>query len=196
MLKILAIEDQPIAAAALVGTLKSLGQEVCLASSGEAAWALLQKESFRVIVSDWQMPGLNGLELCRRVRASETEYIYFILISSARVTKASREEAIAAGVDDYLTKPLDPEQLGMRLHVAERIIHFSAQVKTLESFLPICGYCKKIRDDDQYWKGVEQYFGERQGTRFSHGICPSCYAVEVVPQLKKLGIDPAKIRPA
>jgi hypothetical protein len=64
-------------------------------------------------------------------------------------------------------------------------------VKQLQEFLPICGYCKKIRDDKRYWQRVEEYFGAQQGAKFSHGVCPDCYEREMAPQLRKLGLDTA-----
>ena len=135
------------------------------------------------------MPGIDGLDLCRMIRNRGGDYVYFILVSSAGVSSETRRAALAAGVDDFLGKPVDPEELGMRLHVAERILRFTAQVKQLESILPICGYCKKIRDDHNYWSQVEEYLNKRDGTRFSHGICPDCYQKVMAPQLEKLGLD-------
>jgi phosphoserine phosphatase RsbU/P len=93
-------------------------------------------------------------------------------------------------VDDFLTKPVDPEELGMRLHVAERIIGLTTQVKQLASFIPICSYCKKIRDDKKYWQGVEEYLSEQQGATLSHGVCPDCHDRVLGPQLRALGIEP------
>ena len=58
-----------------------------------------------------------------------------------------------------------------------------AEVKTLRSILPICSYCKSIRDDENYWQSVESYISKHTDTQFSHGICPSCYAQIVAPQL-------------
>lgn len=188
-MRVLAIEDQAIAGIQLLATLKSLGHEAELVDDSSKAWLRATEGAYRVIVSDWRMPGMDGLELCRRLRQRTGDYIYFILISTTRVTKQTREEALAAGVDDFLVKPVDPDELGMRLHVAERIIQYAAQVRQLESILPICGYCKKVRDDGAYWKEIEAYFGQRQGTQFSHSICPDCYEREVRPQLKKLGIN-------
>lgn len=188
-MKVLAIEDQPMAALQLTAALRALGHEPEGARDGMAAWEQLQQRPFRVVVSDWRMPGIDGLDLCRMIRQRGGDYVYFILISAAGVTRETREAALQAGVDDFLAKPIDPDELGMRLHVAERILGFTAQVKQLESFLPICGYCKKVRDDKKYWKEIEAYMSERDGTRFSHGVCPNCYDRVVVPQLKKLGID-------
>ncbi|MBC7368940.1 MAG: response regulator [Undibacterium sp.] len=145
-------------------------------------------------MSDWRMPGIDGLGLCRMIRERGGDYVYFILISSNRVTKENRQLALESGVDDFLTKPVDADELGMRLHVAERILGLSAQVKQLETFIPICGYCKKIRNDRKYWQEIETFFSQHQGTKFSHGVCPDCYERELVPQLEKLGIDPAAAR--
>lgn len=187
-MRILAIEDQPIAALQLLGVLKSLRHDVDQAADGVAAWRMLAEAGHRVVVCDWQLPGMDGLELCRRIRARGGDYVYFILISSVKVTRERRAEALAAGVDDFLAKPVDPDELGMRLHVAERILGFTHQVKKLESFLPICGYCKKVRNDKKYWLEIDAYYAQHQGTRFSHGICPECYDRVLVPQLEQLGI--------
>ena len=187
-MRIIVIEDQPIAAMLLLANLKALGHEVeHVQDSSRASERIVQGE-YRVVVSDWMMPKINGLELCQKVRESASAYIYFILVSSQPVTKENRQKALAAGVDDFLVKPVDPEELGMRLHVAERIIHMTAQIIQLESFIPICGYCKKIRDDKKYWQDIESYFRDEKGAQFSHGICPDCYTSVMVPQLEKLGI--------
>jgi hypothetical protein len=60
------------------------------------------------------------------------------------------------------------------------------EVKTLREFLPICSYCKKVRDDQNYWSQIESYISKHTGTRFTHGICPECYEIEVSPQLEEL----------
>jgi DNA-binding response OmpR family regulator len=187
-MNVLLIEDQPAAALQMQAALRVLGHETVAVADGPAAWRELAREPFRVVVSDWQLPGFDGLELCRKVRARGGDYVYFILVSVAGLTAENREAALAAGVDDFLAKPVDPDELRMRLHVAERILKFTAQVRQLESFLPICGYCKKIRDDRNYWAQVEDYYAKRDGTRFSHGVCPDCYERKVVPQLRALGI--------
>ncbi len=189
-MKVLAIEDQPIAALQLQAVVKSLGHEVELVTSAKAAWSRLAERDIRVVVSDWRMPVIDGLDLCRMLRQREGNYVYYILVSSTKITRESRAEALAAGVDDFLAKPVDADELGMRLHVAERIIGLTAQVKELEAFIPICGYCKKIRDDRKYWQEVETYFARQQGAKFSHGVCPDCYERVMAPQLRQLGLDP------
>ena len=188
-MKILAVEDDPVAQLVLESTLKSLGHETVLATDGEAAWAAVRTGSIRVVVSDWRMPRLDGLELCRRVRALPGEYVYFILLTNLSATDENQDAAMAAGVDDFLTKPVNARELRMRLHVADRILAYATQVKQLESFLPICSYCKKIRNDQNYWQQLETYLHAHSGTRFSHGVCPDCVEKHVRPMLREAGMD-------
>jgi sigma-B regulation protein RsbU (phosphoserine phosphatase) len=193
MTKVLAIEDQPVAAAQLVAVLKSLGYQAEHVVDSENAWARLMQGGFRIVVSDWRLPGIDGLELCRMIRQRGGDYVYFILISVAGMTRENRKAALEAGVDDFLPKPIDSDELGMRLHVAERILGYAAQVQQLESILPICGYCKKVREDSNYWSQVEDYLTKRDRVRFSHSVCPDCYDKVLLPQLEKMGIpDPRK----
>ena len=187
-MKVLIAEDDLIASRVLEAALLKLGHEPLVAMDGESAWEILQAQPVRAIVSDWQMPRLDGLELCRRVRAREGEYIYFILLTQMAATETNLKSATEAGVDDFLGKPIDPGQLWMRLRVAERILEFTTEVQQLASFLPICGYCKKVRDDGNYWQQIEHYLNTHAGTKFSHGICPDCMERTVKPQLDRLGI--------
>ena len=186
-MKILAVEDNVVSRTVLQAALRKLGHVVVVAESGESAWELLQREPFRVVVSDWTMPGVDGLELCRRVRGREgAEYVYFILLTARDATAANQTEAADAGVDDFLSKPLDYPELWMRLRVAERILKYTTQLRQLEELVPICSYCKKIRDDRNYWQQIETYISERTGSDFSHSVCPDCYECVILPQLEEL----------
>jgi len=187
-MKVLIAEDDMVASRVLEAALLKLGHEPLLAKDGEAAWRILQTEPVRTVVSDWQMPRSDGLELCKRVRSREGDYVYFILLTHMEASEKNLQEATDAGVDDFLAKPINSTQLWMRLRVAERILGFTTEVRQLESFLPICGYCKKVRDDQNYWQQIEQYINTRTGTNFSHGVCPDCIEKVLKPQLAKLGI--------
>lgn len=185
--KILAVEDDPVARAVLHQALLRLGHEVIEAKDGAEALRVLEKEPVRLVVSDWMMPELDGLGLCRAVRARvNADYVYFILLTGQQPDVDNQREAIEAGVDDFLTKPLKVQEIWMRLRVAERILRYATEVRQLEAFLPICGYCKKVRDDQNYWQQIESYINERTGTDFSHSVCPDCYQRVVVPELEKL----------
>lgn len=186
-LKILTVEDDPVARAVLRQSLLRLGHEVLEATDGEGAWELVQKEPVRVVVSDWQMPRLSGLDLCRRVRGRVGgEYVYFVLLTSSDATEENQRTAADAGVDDFLTKPLNVSELWNRLRVAERVLRYTTQVRQLEELLPICTYCKKIRDDQNYWQQMEGYINQRTGSEFSHSICPDCYTKVIQPELEKM----------
>ena len=137
-----------------------------------------------LIISDWMMPDLDGLALTRMVRDRQSSYSYVLLLT-ALGGKASYLEGIDAGVDDFITKPFDAEQLAARIRVAERILGLLSEVKSLAGMLPIYSYCKKIRDDQNYWQQVEVYVMQRSEAKFSHGICPHCYEEQVLPQLEQ-----------
>ncbi|HVU34885.1 MAG TPA: response regulator [Opitutaceae bacterium] len=186
-MKILAVEDDAVARAVLRKALRRLGHEVIEAGDGNEAWEQLQTDPVRVVVSDWTMPNSDGLDLCRRIRRrNSADYIYFILLTGRDATSENQKAAADAGVDDFLTKPLDFSELWMRLRVAERILRYTTQVRQLEEMLPICSYCKKIRDDKNYWQQIEGYISERTGSDFSHSVCPDCYQRVVVPELEKM----------
>jgi CheY-like chemotaxis protein len=185
---ILTVEDDSVARAVLRQALLRLGHEALEARNGEEAWEMLQKpQAVRVVVSDWMMPGSDGLDLCRKIRSRVgAEYIYFILLTSRDATSENQSKAADAGVDDFLTKPLDLPELWTRLRVAERILRYTRQVRQLEEMLPICSYCKKIRDDQNYWQQLEGYISERTGSDFSHSVCPDCYQRVLVPELAQI----------
>ena len=83
-------------------------------------------------------------------------------------------------------KPLDREELHARLRVADRILSLQTTVRQLEGLLPICSYCKKIRDESEHWSQVEEYVSRRTEATFSHGICPDCYERHLRPQLDEV----------
>jgi DNA-binding response OmpR family regulator len=188
-MKVLIADDDPVARLMLESALRSLGHEVVATESGENAWQELHRNPVRVVVSDWMMPGLDGLELCRRIRTEGSEYVYFILLTGLTASQKNQLTAADAGVDDFLSKPINPQELWRRLRVAERILDFTKQVRQLESFLPVCSYCKQVRDDQDYWQQIESYLATRIGTAFSHVICPDCYESQVRPQLLAYGVD-------
>jgi sigma-B regulation protein RsbU (phosphoserine phosphatase) len=136
------------------------------------------------------MPEVDGLQLCRRIRERvERDYTYFILLTANHAGRDNLAQAMEAGIDDFLQKPLDREAIWMRLRVAERILGFTRQIRQLGELLPICSFCKKIRDDGTYWKQFESYIQEHTGSNFSHGVCPDCFE----QQMKEL--DTKKQRP-
>ena len=146
-MRILIAEDDTVSRLLLDTTLKKLGHDVIATENGRDAWGVFQQEHIPIIISDWMMPDIDGLKLCRMVRAeNRTKYTYFILLT-ALGGKGSYLTGMDAGADDFITKPFDKDQLTARLRVAERILQLQSEVKQLEGLLPICMYCKKIRDE-------------------------------------------------
>lgn len=179
-MKILIAEDDVIAEKVLRLTLQVSGHEVVTARTGTEAWEMFDRDPVRVIISDWMMPGLDGLQLCQKVRQRpKTDYTYFILLTAINTGRDNLRQAMNAGIDDFLTKPLDREAILMRLNVAERILEFTTQIRALKELIPICMYCKRVRDDSNYWEQVEHYIHEHTGSNFSHGICPQCFDQQV-----------------
>lgn len=185
-MQVLIADDDPTSRAVLKRVLEQLGHGVLVANDGAAAWELFCNRPVDAVISDWVMPEPNGPELCRWIRnRPQRPYKYFILLTGNRTSDANLREAMDAGVDDFLTKPVDPEMVWMRLRVAERIINYSHELHTLNSLLPICSYCKRVRNDSDYWERIETYVRQQTGAEFSHSICPDCYDKVVKPALQR-----------
>src|SRR5689334_21123302 len=105
-MRILVADDNPVFQKVLTTMLTSWGYEVVVAVDGDQAWAALQNESGpRLAILDWMMPGMDGIEVCRRVRACSRTARPYILILTAKAQSEDIREAMDAGADDYVTKP-------------------------------------------------------------------------------------------
>jgi len=125
--KVVAVDDDPMTLMIVVGVVEAAGHECVTAADGTAGWELLVSCGADVVISDWRMPGLDGIELCRRIRAEVPRYTYVVLATS-RSDRAEVLEGMEAGADDYLTKPLDLVDLRMRLVAAERVTSLHARL--------------------------------------------------------------------
>jgi DNA-binding response OmpR family regulator len=179
-MRILIAEDDPVASKILRLTLEQVGHEAVVVPNGAAAWQRWLDDPIGIVISDWMMPELDGLQLCRRIRAhGDTCYTYFILLTANHAGRENIAAAMEAEIDDFLQKPLDRETIWMRLRVAERILGYTREIRQLGELLPICAYCKKIRDDGAYWQQFEAYIHDHTGSHFSHGVCPECFAQQM-----------------
>jgi sigma-B regulation protein RsbU (phosphoserine phosphatase) len=200
-MQILIAEDEPVSRRLLQKTLEHWGYEVVICEDGTSAWNALQApDAPNIAVLDWMMPGMDGPEICRGVRESGAQRQPYLMLLTSRTRMQDVVAGLKAGADDYLTKPVDREELEARLSVATRVVQLQqrladrvveleeaiSRVRQLQGLLPICAYCKRIRDDQNYWNQVESYIAEHLDVRFSHGICPSC--LETV--LKEEGVHP------
>ena len=188
-MEILIADDDSVARMLLDSVLENWGHQVVVVNDGQQAWDILsQPDAPRLAIVDWMMPRVDGPELCRRIRRTqETLGLYVILLTSRR-DPADIISGLQAGADDYIVKPFEPEELRARLGVGLRVVALQnslnakitelkqalAQVHTLQGLIPICAYCKRIRNEAEFWERVESYITARSDARFSHGICPDC----------------------
>jgi len=150
-MKILVAEDDPISQRVVQANLLEWGYEVTVASDGSEAWAIMrQEESPSLVISDWMMPGMDGLTLCRKIRRMERPgYIYFIILTA----KKAVVEALEAGADDFLTKPFNPEELKYRIRIGERILNLERRILELANTDVLTGllnrraFMEKIRQE-------------------------------------------------
>jgi sigma-B regulation protein RsbU (phosphoserine phosphatase) len=199
--RILIAEDDAVSRRVLEATLVKWGYEVIVTTDGQQALdALKQPDAPSLAVLDWMMPGLDGSEVCRRAREAVGNRLLYILLLTAKGSKEDLVEGLTAGADDYVVKPFDRAELQARLNVGERILRLQAElakrvqelelalskVNLLQGLLPICCYCKKIRDDQNYWRQVEGYIAEHSEAQFTHAICPTCRENIVEPELERL----------
>lgn len=187
-LDVLIADDESVSRHRLEALLVKWGFRVRSARDGEEAWSLFQTKVPPLAILDWLMPGLDGLELCRRIRLHPEGGAAHILLLSTRAERGQIVAGLEAGADDYLAKPFHRDELRARLRVGERLIALQrdlrrrvseledalSQVKQLRGLLPICAYCKKVRDDGDYWHQLETFVSAHTDARFSHGICPEC----------------------
>ena len=121
-MKVLIAEDDAISRMILKKSVEKFGHECLVAEDGEMAWELFERtEEVDVVISDWMMPGIDGLEFCRRVRDKHSDSYTFFIFLTALGEKQHLLEGMKAGADDYLAKPLDREQLQVRLVAASRV---------------------------------------------------------------------------
>jgi DNA-binding response OmpR family regulator len=203
-MRILLAEDDPTTLRVLETTLSKWGYQVVPTRDGAEALRVLEgTESPRLALLDWIMPLVDGLEVCRKVRTVPTTLPPYLILLTGKGSKEDIVSGFDAGADDYLVKPFNREELRARLRVGVRMVEMQtalvqkleealSKVKQLQGLVPICAYCKKVRDDCNYWQQVDAYMTAHTEARFSHGICPDCMAGIVQPEMQcaRLHEDP------
>ena len=199
-MNILIAEDDPVSCRILERSLAGWGHDVSIATDGEMAWEILRRaDSPPLAILDIMMPEMDGCEVCRKVRQLSSAIPPYLILLTAMSAKDDVVRGIQSGANDYLTKPFHREELKVRVEVGVQMLELQrvladrvkeleeaiSQVKQLQGLLPICSYCKKIRDEQNYWQRVESYLSEHSQVVFSHGICPDCYRTVVKPQLSE-----------
>jgi phosphoserine phosphatase RsbU/P len=192
-MRVLIADDDIVLRHALTVRVEQWGYEpvVCV-DGGEARAALLGPAPPPLAILDWNMPCIDGLRICGELRNDpRTASIYVIMLTS----KNTKEDVLAGldgGVDEYLVKPFDWRELRARVANGARIARLQqvlsarvdelqealSNVRRLTGLLPMCSYCKRVRDDQDYWQKLEAYLSTHSDAQVTHGICPECYARE------------------
>jgi len=192
--RILAVDDESINLQLITGHLKS-EYEILTSPNGYDAIEQLDKHDIDLILLDVMMPGMNGFEVCSAIKADERFADIPVIFLTALDSMDSQLQGFEQGGIDYLTKPINfallkllvrnhitlkerndlvKEQRDLLTQKNEQLEAALAQIKRLEGIIPICSYCKKIRDDQNSWQQLEKYISEHSDAMFSHGMCPDC----------------------
>lgn len=183
---ILVVDDQPANLKVLLSFLQEQDYRVYMVDSGQRAMEILPKVRPDLVLLDVMMPGMNGFEICRQIKTDKDLAALPVIFMTALDSVEDKMIGFSAGAVDYITKPFQQAEVLARIHthitLRKREKELEAaleEIKTLTGILPICSYCKQIRNDKGYWQQVEEYISEHSGALFTHGICPSCYKKEI-----------------
>jgi sigma-B regulation protein RsbU (phosphoserine phosphatase) len=195
-IKVLVVEDDPFFQRVLMKRLAGEGYQVFAASDGREGMKAIVSFEPDLVISDWMMPEVDGLELCQSVKTGLRESAPYFILLTAKGEVNNKLLALDTGADDYLVKPCDQGELMARVRAGLRIVlltqELRATVETLhvtnaeltsaraeverlsKEMLPICAFCRKVRDSDGAWHSLEDYIAQRTQADFTHGICPEC----------------------
>jgi PleD family two-component response regulator len=188
-IRILVADDDADIARGTAHLLEQAGYATAMAANGIEA--LQQLPTFRphLVLSDRDMPELDGMELCRRIKGDPAFADVFVVLISATYTQSEEQvNGLKSGADSYIVRPIANRELTARVDAFVNIVRLHralreknaaleaalAKVKLLSGLVPICSGCKQIRDDKGYWIEVEHYIQKHSEAQFSHGLCPNC----------------------
>ncbi len=193
-MRVLIADDDVVLRHSLKVHLERWSYQVDECADGREAWKVLKGgNAASVAVIDWNMPGMDGPTICQELRETPALSAMYVILLTSNHEQKDVVAGLESGADDYIVKPFDWNELRARLRIGARIVGLQqtlaarvselqvalANVRTLSGLLPICAYCKRVRDDKDYWQQIEQYVGDHSQAEFSHGICPECLDVQL-----------------
>lgn len=174
---ILAVDDTPRDLELLATILGREGYEVALAKDGPQALEIAAKGKPDLILLDILMPGMDGIEVCKRLKGDQATQAIPIIFVTAHSGSDEILTGFEVGAVDYVTKPFRIPELLARVHVHVELRRVQQEIRTLRGILPTCAHCKKIRDEKGTWHAIETYISQRSEAQFSHGLCPDCIPI-------------------
>ena len=193
--KVLVVEDDPYFTRILEKRLRAEGYQVSTAGDGRAGMRAIVQEEPDLVISDWMMPEVDGLELCQSVKTGLKEAAPYFILLTAKGEISNKLLGLETGADDYLVKPCDPGELMARVRAGLRIVLLNQDLrqavgqlqmanaelvstrdamKRLGELMPLCSTCHKVRDGEGQWQHLDAYLRARGRMDFSHGICHEC----------------------
>ena len=188
---VLVVDDTRDNVRFLADILRGEGYSVRPALSGVLALVAVEKDPPDIILLDVMMPEMNGYQVCGRLKADEKTRDIPVIFISALDEVADKVKGFKVGGVDFITKPFQVEEVLARIdtHLTLRRLQVEreqknkdleaalAEIKALRGLIPICSKCKKVRDDEGYWKQIEFYIQEHSEATFSHSLCPDCIKI-------------------
>lgn len=188
-MKLLIAEDEYTTRLTVQVILEQWGYRIDSVEDGTVAWELLQQpEGPEIAILDWEMPGIDGLELCRMVKELPRKTPIYVILLTGRDDQNDILKGFDAGADDYITKPFDDNELRARVRVAERLVNIQEElaisndelravlnhVEMLQDNLPVCSECLRIQNYDDSWRNLKEYVADKEDPRFQYTVCPHC----------------------
>jgi PleD family two-component response regulator len=185
---VLIVDDIPTNIRIVADTLDGKGFSVAIAQSGEEALKIAERIRPDIILMDVVMPEMDGFETCQRLKQNEATRAIPVIFMTALDDPEYVMKGFDVGGVDYIAKPVRIQEVLARVTTHLRLRNMQKQletqnaqlhealdnIKTLKGLLPICANCKKIRDDQGYWKQIEAYIEDHSDALFTHGLCPEC----------------------
>ena len=187
--RVLVADDSRSMRMLLSHTLEAGGYEVRMVEDGDQLRdALKVADAPRVVVTDWQMPGPSGVEICRDLRQRPGGERFHVIIVTANAEPDHLLEALQAGANDFIRKPFSPAELLARVNAGQRVTELQGsletkiaelataltEVRTLKGLIPICMHCHRIRTATDDWQKLEAYLEANSEAVVSHGLCEEC----------------------
>lgn len=202
-IKVLVVEDDPFFQRVLQKRLQVEGYQVQTANDGRAGMQAIVMFEPDLVISDWMMPEVDGLELCQSVKTGLREAAPYFILLTAKGELSDRLLGLETGADDYLIKPCDQAELMARVRAGLRIVLLTqelrrtvAQLSAVTAGAPaagadeaagvphpadpahvsVCSFCHRARTADGGWQALDQYLAQQRIADVSHGLCPDCRA--------------------
>lgn len=185
-IKILVVEDDVYFQRVLVKRLSSEGYQVFSAADGREGMKLIVTQDPDLVISDWMMPHVDGLELCQSVKTGLKESAPYFILLTAKGEISSRLLGLETGADDYLVKPCDQGELMARVRAGLRIVLLTQELRATvaqlqlgggapaSSAVPICPDCRLVQAASGEWQPLQAWLETTGGIRFAPEACPQC----------------------